>query len=486
MKSGIVCIILLFFILITPLSASGKKDNTIVKTQNDEWILCVTRFNTSSLPLDKAVIVSVISREIVQRLKTISYRTRISPEYAYYEEFAWSRARTAAAKAIASKMDERSAEVFKGDPGWRYRRTIAKIDDDLIKLRGNLTEIENSAPLINKQPVFKLTGANLNLSFPAVPAKGGENKFCADQRSDAFLSGTIIDFYGRFLLSLKLYTLYTQSYVWEDSIIFSQENIDDAVNEIIQKLSIVLSGNEPAFLTINAEPDETLILINRSFAGRGSVDKLEMPPSAVTITASAPDHESVTLKTVLSADEITEININLNPIKYVDVEIAEEVKGRVYHGALYVGAAPLTLRLPVYSLEYFEMETANSHRGSIVFETPDPSDNTRSFSIRTRLPLQSGRVDKDRRIYYWTWAGIWFSGITYWIANHTYNDARSVYLAGQIRNPDFYNDIKVMQYVRIGALSSLGAIGAYSVYRFIRYIYTANRGSTPLVSPGRK
>jgi len=260
-----------------PLFAKGQTDETEIKTQNDEWFLCITDFDAGSLPADKTNISGVISRELVDRLSSINYRTRISPEYAYYEEYAWERERANAAKTLSTKMDDRSKQIYQGNPDWKYRQNIKKIDADIKKLWETLEEIDKNPPLINKEPVFNLTSGNIDLVFPSAPAKGGENRFCAAQKADAFLTGSIKDFYGRYSLTLKLYTLYTKSFVWEENFIFSYNDIDIMISEITRKLMIILSGNYPSAVEVKTEPETALVLINQTFAGRGETPLTEYP-----------------------------------------------------------------------------------------------------------------------------------------------------------------------------------------------------------------
>jgi len=485
LKSKILLTVLLLITLESAVFGFGKKEDAEILTQNNEWVLCITNLNISALPPEKIHVSAVIARKIVERLNAISYRTRISPEYAYYEEYSWSRARSAAAKAIQSRMNDRSEAFFRGESEWTYSQNIKRIDADIVKLRANLEEIENNPPPINKEPEFKLTNGNISLTFPEAPAEGAEARFCTTNNADAFLTGSIIDFYGRYLLVVRLYTIYTRSYVWEDNIIFSQEDIDSAMSEIIQRLVIVLSGNEPAVIEIAAEPRDTLVLINRSFAGRGSTDKIEMAPAAITVTATAPDHKSVTFETVLSADEIAKIDINLTPLNYADVVITGEEGGLVYQGALFVGTAPLTLRLPVNQLEFLEMKKHSTNEGTIVFKTPETSGAAPFYSITTKPPLPSGRVDKDRRTYYWAWGATWLTGIAAWIAHHSYTDAINISYTTSVSG-EFANNISTLNYIRIGAFAGLGIAGSYSIYRFIRYLISADSGSTPIAVPVKK
>jgi hypothetical protein len=481
--------IFIFLILTAPLFAKGQSDESEIKTQNDEWFFCITDFDAASLPADRTNISGVISRELADRLSTINYRTRISPEYAYYEEYAWASARANAAKTLSAKMDERSKQIYMGEPNWKYRQNIKKIDTDIKKLWDDLEEIDKKAPLINKEPVFKLISDNLNLKFPSAPEAGKEKRFCTAQKADAFLSGKITDFYGRYLLSLKLYTLYTQSFVWEDNFIFSYGEINNTIDEITRKLIIILSGNNPAAAVVKAEPETTLVLINQTFAGRGGTALTEYPPGTITVTASAPDHESIVLETELVSGELTQINIRLNPIIYVNTEIAGNMDGNVYHGALYVGKSPLTIRLPANSSEYIEMEAANGRRGSVVFKSQDSDEYVQSIPVKMLQPNKKGIVDRERRDYYWAWGGQWLTGIAAWLGYYSFmesNNAAAYGLSYGNVTQEYIDKNRNLYYFSYGAAIAFGAASLYGIIRMIRYIYISSRDSTPIAPASRK
>jgi hypothetical protein len=332
--------------------------------------------------------------------------------------------------------------------------------------------------------LFRLTAGNTNSVFPAPPAAGTENKFLSDQKADAFLAGSVMDFHGRYYVTMKLYAVFTRSVIYEDSIIFSAEDIGSAMDEITRKLIMTISGGSPASIIVKAEPEDALVLINRSFAARGDTGAMEYPPGKYTITASAPDHESITVETELAEGDIADIKIFLRPLEYTDIEIpGTSLGGTVYHGSLYVGEAPLTLRLPVNTLEYIEMETSDGKKGTAVFQMPELPETGYSLPMRTSIPVSEGSVDRERRAYYWAWGGTWVTGIAAWLLYYTFSGS---YAAYEYRpNANLRNEASQLETVSTGFIIAAGVVAAYHFYRLGRYLYVSNRGATPVTKLGR-
>jgi hypothetical protein len=480
---------ILFFSLSSVLFALGITEETEEEIQRDKWLLCIANFDASSLPENKKNVADTVMRKLVESIDTINYRTRVSPEYAYYEAAAWARARTNTAKALEAKQNERSLALFRGEAEWRYRRNIERIDTEIKRLRLLFEEADNDMPFVDNEPLFDLTANSREFKFPNAPKAGNEYKFCIDQKSDAVLTGSIVDFHERYIVSWKLYTIYTRSFIREDSIIFSHNDLENAMEEITRRLVIVLSGNEPAVLTVNAEPEDTLVLINRSFAGRGGISGLEYMPGTIKVTASAPDYESLTFDAELFSGEYTDIDIKLRPVEYGDVEVSGLSFGNIYHGALFVGEAPLTLRLPVNQMDYIELLSPDDSRGTIVFQTPAESEYYNSVLLRTKIPSEKGQLDKARRMFYWSWGGTWLAGIAAWITYQTFVGSNNAitydYNQTGAYNENFYNRNMRMYNISISAMITLGVAAAFDLFLMGRYIYIANRGSTPILKTGR-
>jgi hypothetical protein len=430
-----------------------------------------------------------MARDLVDKLKTVIYRLRISPEYAYYEGYAWRQSVLAAARALSNKQDERSLLFYRGDPEWRYQRNLKNIDAQIEKLREALEKIEAEKPLINNEPSFNLSPLNLSGTYPAPPEPGQEYRFCQTQKCDGILFGQVLDFHGRFYIKVRLYALYTQSVIYEDDIIFSMDDSAIAMDEITARLTAVLAGNRPAAITVRADPPESQILINHNYAGRGTVDAREQPPGKITVSVAAEGYNSEILETELLSGELTEIDVNLSPLQFaeVNVSVPAALPGEgnvfVYHGSLFMGFAPFTLNLPINQLDYVTVEQRKGGAAKAVFSTPDMPGGTFNLTFTLKIPPSGDRrVNKARGRAYWAWGGVWVSGITAWITNGLftgYNDVR--------QNPnistggDFQSQTMGMYYISTGALILLGVAAVYDVIQMIRYLYTAGQNVTPIV-----
>jgi hypothetical protein len=488
MKKPIILFFLLishFSFLISHLSASGQTADEET-TLNNEWLLCVTAFDYSALSPARVISGEVMTRDLVNKLRAVIYRLRISPEYAYYESYAWRQSVLAAARALSNKQDERSLLLYRGEPEWRYQRNLKNIDTQIEKLREDLERIEAEKPLINNEPSFNLIQTNLSGTYPAPPEPGQEYRFCQTQKCDGILFGQVLDYHGRFYIRVRLYALYTQSVVYEDDIIFSMDDSEIAMDEITARLTAVLAGNRPAVITVRADPPEAQILINQNYAGRGTVDVREQPPGKITVSVAAEGYNSEVVETELSAGELTEIDVSLSPMQFaeVNVNVPAATPGQdnvlVYHGSMFMGFAPLTLPLPVNQLDYVTAEQRRGGAAKAVFNTPEMPGETFNLTFTLKLPHPGEhRVNKARGRAYWAWGGIWITGIAWWLTNGIYTSYKNG--LPQSSSPDYRASASGMYYVNTGALILLGAAVVHNLIQMPIYLYTAGQNVTPIV-----
>ena len=478
----------LLFSLCSLVFAAGTADTEEQKPINNEWLLCVTQFDYSMIRPSQRIAGDVITRSLVNTLTSVSYRLRVSPEYAYYEGYAWWQAVNAAARALSQKQDERSLLLYRGDPEWRYQLNVKRVDTDIEKLKEELAKKEAERPLVNNEPLFNLVPANISGTFPDPPRRGGERRFCQNQKADAFLTGSIREFHGRFYIAIRLFVLYANDYVYEDDIIFSMDDVGGAVDEIAGRLNAALSGNKPAVIAVKVDPPEAQVLINRNYAGRGGVEEREHPPGKVTVAVASEGYTPELAETELVSGEITEIEVTLSPLLYSNVHIT--VPGALgvslYNGALYVGEAPYNLRMPIDTLGYIVAETKNGRTAQIVFPTPDMPDESFDFSMKLKPPAPPGqkKVNKARKDYYWSWGATWIAAMLAWGVNGTFNSRNDVMY--QSSSQEFLNGTQAWSYLNVGSLALLGAAAAYNIYQLSRYLYTSTENATPIVKPEKK
>ncbi|MDR2029597.1 MAG: hypothetical protein LBP93_08690, partial [Treponema sp.] len=302
----------LFLVFSSPLYPRGKTETTEEKQAlNSEWVLCVTAFDVSGLSPSQRIMGDVLVRNLVNSLGTVDRRIRVSREYAYYEDTAWFKARSEAVKQLAAKRKERDLLLYQGNAEWKYQKELKALDEKIKPLEEEVKKAETDEPLITAEPDFRFTAANISGTFPAPPQPGGEYRFCSTQQADAFLTGAVSEFHGRIFLSLKMYVVYTRAYEYEDSVIFSSEDINGAVEELAGHLVAAVSGAPPAAIAVTAKPDNAVVLLKESFAGRGETGIIEHPPGPVEVEVFADEHEAVSVPLDLHSGELAELYINL-------------------------------------------------------------------------------------------------------------------------------------------------------------------------------
>jgi hypothetical protein len=488
---GPVLFVACFFMVSSVLSAFGKKEAAKPEALNNEWLLCVTHFDSSTLPENRQAVGDVITRTLVDTLKDLRYRLRISPEYAYYEGYAWSRARSTAAKALAAKQEERARLLYRGDANWKYRRELKKADADIVKLREELALKEAEMPLVNMEPAFDIIPSNKEGNFPPPPPEGREYRFCGEQRADGFLAGTIREYYNRYYVTLRLYALYTDSVIYEDDILFSYDDLNGAVDEISGRLIAALGGTKPAAVAVHPEPDDTLVLINRSFAGRGTVEARDQPPGKVSIELSAADYQPETVETELVPGQLTSISASLSPVEYGTLTVlAPGISGAaVYHGSMYVGEPPLTIRLPVNQYNYIDVTAPDGRSARVALVSP-PSGAAVPYivSLKPKLPpAGTDRVNKARRAYYWAWGGTWIAGIAAWMVTGMLKNQNEGALDGYtnygIYNQAFFEETTGLYDYYTAAWAIAGVAVAFEIFQMARYIYIATEDAVPTAKP---
>lgn len=463
---------------LSPCKVFGKgkaETGTRPEPINTEWVFCVTALDISALPPARRIIGEVLQANLVDSLKAVDYRIRIFPEYTYYEGTAWSKARLEAGKKLEAKRKDRDLLLYKGDAGWSYRRALESANKEIAKLEEDLKKTEAAIPEIGTRPAFKLTKENEQGTFPKAPGEGGEKRFCISQNADAFLSGKVSEFHGRLYVILRIYARYADSYIYEDSDIFSPEDLNVAVEEISGRLIAVIAGTEPAAIQVTAEPESAMVLINNSYAGRGKTEILEHSPGEVEVSVYAEDHNLRTVPLELAAGELAELSIQLTPLaeSIFNVEAPSGSGGSLYRGSLYLGEVPQEVKLPLSQYGYFQMNTpAGETAQAILFGGSEPG-MVNTVSLKPMAPKGEKEVDAVRRKYYGSYGRFWLLLPAAYVLQGLSSTMTNTYNA--TRNPDLYDRALTLSYVSMGVMIAAGGFLLESFVREAIYLVVATR-----------
>jgi hypothetical protein len=420
----------------------------------------------------------MVAKRLADRLHTIARRVRISAEYTFYQDYAWSRDRTAAAKELTDQRAKRDGLIFQGLPEWEYQKKLKAADAEIRKLEAALQKAEASSAVIAPEPAFKLLEANRTGTFPVPPQTGLEYQFCMREKVEGFVTGRVSEYYNRLYVQLRLYTRYSQSFSYEDTVIFSIEDTQRGVEELTNRVAAAVAGGPPASVLVHGSPEDGSILIDGSFAGHGTAGPLEHPPGTVEIESFAEGYYPMSVPLELRSGELAELYINLQPLSKdaLTIDVPDET-ARVYQGALYLGETPWPAAAPVQGAVFFHVETPEGETGSAIVR---PGTKSALF-LQTDRPITAadGKVARARRNFYGSWARFWIALPSAFLLQGISDAQRRTYAADG--NPELYQAAQTGYYISIGGWVIFGLTAAEVIYRTVMYMYTANKSPDPLV-----
>jgi hypothetical protein len=477
------CAVFLLLTLVSAAYGGGKTEEAAAESVSREWVLCVTSFDVSALPVSRRIVGEVLAASLVNYLDDISYRIRMSPEYAYYESTAWLKARQEAGKKLAEKRNERDGLIFKGNAEWRYQKDLKAVDKNIAALEEAYAEAESKIPAVERKPDFRLTQDNLQGTFPQAPKPGGEYNFCVTQKADGILTGKISEYHDRIYLIVRVYAIYTRGVIYEDSVLFSSDDINTAIEEVGSRLVMTLEGTPRASIAVTANPGNAVISLNRAFAGRGRVEEIERAPGPVDVHVSAPDYLPVELTVDLFAEEFAELQINLSPLgsSLILIDVPDHPDTAVYQGSLFIGRTPLELELTTDYAEHISVETPDGNVGTVVIPAGEKPAGTVLYPM-VIPPLAEGRLDKSRRSFYGAWGRFWIALPLAWMVTGLSSSIVSAYNYNQFRTKGQYDEAQTYYWTSIGLSIVAGGFALEAVVRVFIYVYTSTRGETKVVN----
>jgi hypothetical protein len=455
---------------------AAKQEPVVLK--DPEWILVITAADVSALTVSRQSIGGLIGRSLVNALNTVNKRIRETEEYAYYKDYAWSKARSDAAKKLETKRVDRDKLVYQGYPEWKYQKSLQTIDVEIEKLEADLARIIEEMPLIEEQPIFVLSESSVQGAFPAAPKTGGEYQFCVKQKADGFLQLVVSDLQGRTHLWIRLYTR-AKAWEYEDSIIFSIEDTQVALNEVASRFVGAISGAPPGMLAIRTEPTDALILVDGTFAGIGELGAIEYPPGEVVIESYADNHAMFSTTLEINSGEFADLFINLSPLALESLTFDTlETDAALYRGALYVGQTPFTLDMPFNQMEYFYIQSDEGEAKAVV---------SGGVTERVNMELQpfsdpeEQRVAQARRAFYNAFGRFWVALPVAVVFGAMAEAERTAYNHLSINNKDLYDNAIRNYYISIGLWVVFGLTAAESIYRIFRYTHVSGEKSPQII-----
>jgi hypothetical protein len=450
---------------------------------NSVWTLCVTEFDVSALPLARAVMGQMVTQYIVEDLSTADYRLWTSEEAAYYNNAARLKAERDAAKKVAAKQSDRDKLIFSGVGNRKYKQDIKKTDADLATLRMDFEKSGVTVPPLATSPVVKLTDGNLSGNFPAPPAAKREYNFCADQKADAFLTGRVSEYFGRLYVEISLWSIFARRITFTDNIIFSPEDIKEGTTELSGRLFDHISGFLPSWIRVKTDPPNATIIVEDIVSTGGETEIMNFTQGTVSVTAFAPDYGAFEGNVDLREGELADVKVELLPVPVNKFSVSlkpdsKAVAGSasLYDGALYAGQLPMSLRGPSGQQRGLNVETSDGEVAQTVFRV---SNNPIVFDPKP--PPPDDRTEVARRKFYSAYGRFWIALPLAVLGMGLSSTMTSVYNSYPAGNPELGRQQEIVSGVSLGLNILMGVCLADTLFRAGRYVWEANKESSPLI-----
>ena len=304
-----------------------------------------------------------------------------------------------------------------------------------------------------------------------------------------------------------MYTLYTRSFSYEDVILFSSEDLGNAIDEIAFRLTAAVAGTLPSGIIVNANPPDSMVSVDGAFAGRGEMDMYAHSPGEAEIAVRADNHVPASFTLDLKDGELAEVFIELTPFGHTafEVLVPGSPGSSVFLGSLYVGEAPLALQLPKTQFTYISVVTPEGDTGSVVYKDNSLVRGNAQFvraneaagvagkaSIGTKPPIspEEKRVDRARRGFYGAYGAFLvilpISLITVGVANNyinanNYTIGTGHYYDDYDTQSKIYDRAVTANKIRIGANIAWGTALGVTFFQIFRYLYVSGGDASPIV-----
>jgi hypothetical protein len=492
-RRSMLLLVILFFLLASfKLYAFGKKEAAEKEIFNKEWTVALTEFDVSQLSSAGTVFGNLFQTGILNVLKDSTHRRLTDEELRYYTEREDIRIKKEALKKIEAKQQERDNLLFAGSNSYTYKTELKKKDAELAELYKEYNALHETAPVVEPLPLLILHAENQKNIYLKPPDKGAEYNFCKTQKVNVFISGSISEYHGRFVASVKIYSATERKHTWESSEIFSSEDIMQAVNDISAEIIDELSRQRPALILVRATPESSTIIIRDKLAGHGETTLLETNAGDAEITVFADGYRQRNVSVPLAENEITEVDIVLRPQERVDYSVAVKPDTKptaknsapqiqddgdntfsVYRGALYEGQAPLRLTADKGADQHNSIIDERGRGGSTSFAA-----DGKAVELGLVYPKPDDNIEVYRKRFYGSSGRFWVSLPLAVVMN----GIAASYTGYVQRNyaPAMFDAYYVTQGLAWGSIAVTVGFFVESVVRFLLYLRAAGEAAPPV------
>ncbi len=444
--------------------------------EDSSWVLAAEKFDVSAVPAEYADLASAIPSAILKKFAASATRTLRDDELKARSLVSLELERAQAVAKRADLVTARDKIIFSAASARTRRanqrkadRKIAAQDETIAKIDEKITKAKaaGSVPETGLAVTLWKNGETLFTRSKDVSLR----KTLADSGISALITGRAEDLEGYLSVSFRIETGLPGIPIATMTETGKYDDVESLMRTLSDRAWPEISRRSPVTVALRVLPEGASVFIDYKRVEDPS-GPLTLPSGTHTVAVSADGYGSVSRSYDFNDARSYSVSVTLEKTDTVSVAFdTGNVPLSVYIDTQYIGETPLTASIPLspalgVAIDGNEVKTFFAINPSI-----GRSEQNQTFVIPVNREMTKERIEKRRKIFYYSLAGLYcslpISLLTYGIALDKYTAYNDGKLDQSQQTLDEVNGWTRASLITQGISIGLGVNVAIQLFRYI-------------------
>lgn len=456
----------LFFLVLTV---------SVFAEEQTGWVLAAEKFESGSIPSVYESVSTAVPSLILSRILAAPKRAIKPDEKKARDLSGLSSTRMQLVKDRAALILARDKVLLEAESSLTKKKDLAAAGTKIKSKEKDIADLDVKIRKLADSVLTETTATSITLweSGQKLYTRTTDvslGKSLLDSKISGLITGKVEDIAGYLHVTASIETGVRDLPVVTVSDAAPYDELDSLVASLVARLLPGLTMLNPVSLDLSVVPDTSTVFIDAR-----RLDDVSVPVTIFSgehlISVSADGYASSSRTYTFADPGLYRVSIAL--LKESSVSVAFDTKGvplTLYFRTKYLGDAPVLATMP--ALASIGEASINDNRTFFILDISGAKDGSSvSASIRPNKVRTQTRIERQRNVFYYSLAALYFSLpvsiLTYGISIDKYNAYQSGKLAQTQENVDDVNYWTRAAMISRGVSIGLGINVAFQLFRYI-------------------